>query len=252
VRRAGQSNADIVADTALRWLAARPRGAAPFLLWLHFYDPHHPYTPPDGVPPFGDTDLDRYDAEVVFVDRAIDRILDSLDRSGLASSTVVAFTSDHGDEFNEHGLRFHARSLYNQVVRIPLVVRLPRAPASVIDTPVSIVDVMPTLLDLVDQPAPAGLNGRSLGGAIRGTGPPPARPVLLELAPDRSIHRNLAAVVTGDAKAIWDREANAWSLYARADSADATDRSTTDPATLTAMQRQLLLLLDTELAAWPR
>jgi len=135
-------------------------------------------------------------------------------------------------------------------VRIPLIVRVPGAPPATIDTPVSIVDIMPTLLDLVGQPEPAGMNGRSLAGALRGTGTPPARPVLLELAPDRTIHRNLAAAVTGDAKVIWDREANAWSLYARADVADTTDRSAADPATLAAMQRELLLLLDTELGTY--
>jgi hypothetical protein len=93
------------------------------------------------------------------------------------------------------------------------------------------------------------MNGRSLADAVRGTGPPPARPVLLELAPDRTIHRNLVAIVTGGRKAIWDREANAWSLYSLDDAADADDLSTTDPTTLAAMQRQLRLLLDAELGA---
>ena len=121
VRRTGQSNADAVADAALRWLAARPRGAPPFLLWLHFYDPHQPYDAPEDADRFGDGALDRYDAEIAFADRHIGRVLAALD----PQTTIVALTADHGEEFGEHGTRFHARSLFNQVVRVPLLVRYP-------------------------------------------------------------------------------------------------------------------------------
>src|SRR5262249_48338483 len=132
VRRAGQSNADAVADAALRWLARREPGARPFLLWLHFYDPHHPYRAPEDPTRFGASDPDRYDAEIAYADAQIGRVLAALD----PRTTIVALAADHGEEFGEHGTRFHSRSLFNQAVRIPLLVRYPGAAARVVEPPV--------------------------------------------------------------------------------------------------------------------
>ena len=243
--RAGQSNGDVVADAAIDWLA-RPH-ERPFFLWLHLYEPHHPYAAPDGADRFGDRDVDRYDAEIAFADRQIGRVLAALDARGLADTTVVAITADHGDEFNEHGIRFHARSLFNQVVRVPLIVRAPGARPGVVETPVSLVDVMPTLLELAGATGPAGMNGRSLAAAVRGTGAAPERPVLIELRPDHQIQRDMAAVVAGRWKVIWDREANAWSLFSLDDPADAHDRAASEPAALREMQALLRATLDREL-----
>ncbi|HWU89794.1 MAG TPA: sulfatase, partial [Kofleriaceae bacterium] len=246
VRRAGQSNADAVADAALRWLGARPRGAPPFLLWLHFYEPHQPYDAPEDATRFGSGDLDRYDAEIAFADRHIGRVLAALD----PRTTIVALAADHGEELGEHGTRFHARSLYNQAVRIPLLVRVPDAPPREIAEPVGLVDVMPTLLDLVGVAGPPGMNGRSLAAAIRDPrAAPPARPILMELVPDHVIHRDVAAAAYGGWKVIWDREANAWSLFSLADDPDdEDDRSAAEPAIFADLRRRLLDALDGELA----
>jgi len=246
VRRAGQANADVVADAALRWLAARPRGGPPFLLWLHFYDPHQPYDAPEDATRFGDRDLDRYDAEIAFADRHVGRVLAALD----PRTTIVALSADHGEEFGEHGTRFHARSLFNQAVRIPLLVRVPDAPPREIAEPVGLVDLMPTLLDLAGVAGPPGMNGHSLAAAIRDPrAPPPAHPVLMELVPDNVIRRDVAAVAHGTWKVIWDREANAWSLFSLADDPDdERDRAGDEPAVFADMQRRLLDALDRELA----
>lgn len=234
--RAGQSNADVVIDTALEWLAARD-AQKPFFLWVHLYEPHFPYSAPSG-PDFGSSDIDRYDTEIAYADAQLARLLAKLD-----ANTIVVVTADHGDEFGEHGIRFHARSLYNQVVRIPLLVRAPGAKPSVIDTPVSLVDVMPTLLDLAGVTSPAGLNGVSLAPAIHGE-PAPPRPILVELLPDAQIKRDMAAVISAPWKAIWDREANAWSLYNLSDRDDRDDRDNrTVPPSL---QKLLLETLDRE------
>jgi arylsulfatase A-like enzyme len=246
VRRAGQSNADIVADAALRWLAARPRGAPPFLLWLHFYDPHQPYDAFEEPTRFGASELDRYDAEIAYADAHIGRVLAALD----PRTTIVALSADHGEEFAEHGTRFHARSLYNQAVRIPLLVRVPDASPREIAEPVSLADLMPTLLELVGVAGPPGMNGRSLAGAIRDPrAAPPARTILMELVPDGVIRRNIAAVAHDGWKIIWDREANAWSLFSlSADPDDEHDRSGAEPSVFAGMQQRLLEALDRELA----
>lgn len=240
MQRAGQSNADVVVDHTLGWL----RGvdpARPYFAWLHLYEPHFPYNAPGG-PDLGDDELDRYDREIAFADAQLARLFAALD-----PSAIVVVTSDHGEEFGEHGLRFHARSLYNQVVRIPLIIRLPGVAPRVVETPVSLVDVMPTLLELAGVEGPVGMNGRSLVPALRG-GSAPVRPVLIELAHDHQIKRDMAAVVSAPWKVIWDREANAWSVYALDDVADVRDRAGDAP--LGELQRVLQGTLDRELGAW--
>ncbi len=239
--RPGQSNADVVIDAALDWLGHRDR-AAPFFLWIHLYEPHHPYDAPSGTD-FGDRDIDRYDTEIEFADRQLARLFAELE-----PSTIVAVTSDHGDEFGEHGIRFHARSLYNQVIRVPLIIAGGGVTPRVVDEPVSIVDVMPTLVELAGIAGPRGMNGVSLAGALRG-GPPPARPVLVELAPDAQIERDMAAAIQPPWKVIWDREANAWSVYALADPDDTTDRA--GDADLPALQRLLFETIDRETCTLP-
>ena len=247
--RAGQSNADLVIDATLRWLE-RPRAATapPFFLWLHLFDPHYPYLAPEEPGFFGPRELDRYDAEIRYTDRELGRLLAELTRRGLDERMVIAVIADHGDEFGEHGIRFHARSLYNQVVRVPLLVHAPAAPPRVVETPVSLVDVMPTLLELAGAPVPTGLNGWSLAQAVRGQAPAPARPVLIELIPDHQISRNLIGVVWDSWKTIWDREANAWSLYALPrDPHDLRDRAAAEPLLLPRLMRQLGETMDAEL-----
>ncbi len=234
--RAGQSNADVVIDTALEWLAGRDT-QKPYFLWIHLYEPHFPYSAPSG-PDFGDRDIDRYDTEIAYADEQLARLFARLD-----PSAIVAVTADHGDEFGEHGIRFHARSLYNQVVRVPLIVRAPGVKARVVDAPVSIVDVMPTLLDLAGVTGPAGMNGVSLAPVIHGE-PTKPRPILIELLPDAQIKRDRAAVISPPWKAIWDREANAWSLYNLRDHDDTDNRA--DDSALPSLQKLLLETLDRE------
>ncbi len=246
--RRGQSNADLVVAAAERWLERRD--SAPFFLWLHLYDPHHPYWAPEEPLQFGDSDRDRYDAEVRFTDARLGELWRALERLGLVDSTVIAVTSDHGEEFGEHGLRFHARSLYHQVVRVPMVWHVPRALGGaeprVIDTPVSLVDMAPTLLDLAGVARLPGQNGQSLAPALRG-GEAPARPVLVELLPDRQIQRNAIALVWDTWKVIWDREVDAWSLFSLEDPADARDLARAQPARLIELQHKLAEQADAEL-----
>ncbi len=232
MQRAGQSNADVVIDRAIRWY--RQPAAAPYFLWVHLYEPHAPYEAPAG-PDLGSSDSDRYDREVAYVDAQIGRLLEQ------DPNTIVVITADHGEELGEHGIRFHARSLYNQVIRVPLIVRGAGIGPRVIDTPVSLIDIMPTLLELAGAAVPAGLDGRSLVPALRGAAAP-ERPILVELPHDHQIKRDMAAVIQPPWKVIWDREANAWSLYKLDDVADETNL-VGDPA-LAAMQRLLLETLD--------
>jgi len=173
-------------DRGLRWLGNH-RGEKLFL-FLHSYQVHRPYEPPPAYDLFasGPAPGERprvarmrnlYAGEVVYTDRVIGRLFDTVRRLGLAGETIVVVTADHGEEFGEHGSVGHSRTVYDEVLRVPLVFWAPGAiPAGVeIDTQVSLIDLAPTLLDLVHVPPPPTLRGQSLAPALlHGRRPTPA------------------------------------------------------------------------------
>jgi len=212
-----------VTDAAIDFVDAH--AGRPFFLFAHYFDPHfalidHPeFGFRDPGPPytgrvrspvpflvFGRADagvtprearemLRIYDAEVAHTDQEVGRLLDHLRARGLYAPALVVLTADHGEEFLEHGRIGHTRTLYDELLRVPLVVKLPGATPRTEPRPVGLVDVFPTLLDALDLPAPPGLAGRSLLAP-----PDPARPVFAET----SRQARLRAVVVGDEKLVRD------------------------------------------------
>jgi len=175
---AGQVGATF--SDGLRWLEAH-RGER-FFLFLHTYQVHSPYSPPPAFDLFRSYRLDgrevpitdetaeairsrhAYAGEVRYVDSEFRRLLSGLEALGEADRTLVVVTSDHGEEFGEHGRIGHGLTLYDEVLRVPLILRLPRiVPAGLrVPVQVSLVDLMPTLLDLLHIPVPDTAQGRSL------------------------------------------------------------------------------------------
>lgn len=164
----------------------------PFFLWLHLFDPHAPYAPvPEHAalfPPLGPTDDDReiaaYDAEVHYADAHVASVLVRLALAGVLDDTLVVITADHGEGLGQHGWWHHGPVIYEEAVRVPLVFRWPGpiAGGRTIDAPVGLVDLAPTVLDLigVDARLPAS-DGRSLAPALRdGAALDPERPVFLQ------------------------------------------------------------------------
>ncbi len=189
-------------DRVRLWLDERQDPERPFFLYLHAIDPHGPYAPaPEfeqmfdagGAPAHyrtvryllqlnqGEVQPDSgtaealsrlYDAEVAQNDRAFGQLLDELAARGLAGDTAVIYVSDHGEEFEEHGRWEHGISLYEEVLRIPFVMRLPGIAPRRIETPAQHVDLLPTLLAYLGIEAPA-TDGRDLLSAPeRGDDPP--------------------------------------------------------------------------------
>ncbi|MFQ5457574.1 MAG: sulfatase [Myxococcota bacterium] len=180
----------------------------PFFLWVHFYDPHAHYMPHPGSP-FAGSDADLYDGEVADTDAYAGELIDWLeDRAG--RNTLIVVTGDHGEEFGEHGGQFHGTTLYEEVTRVPLIVRAPGSGGRVVQSPVSLVDLAPTLLDALGVDAPPNLSGRSLARALSGEPlPRPAPPVFSEAT-------QLAAkamVVRDGWKLIRDTDHDTWELY---------------------------------------
>ena len=207
--RARELDADRINALAFAWLEEHAN--EDFFLWLHYYDPHLNYAPkpeyrPDGTPPpgagptFTHQDLERqrggyyvlneerrawvrelYDAEVRYVDDRIGRLMARLRELGLYDDSLILFTSDHGEEFGEHGGLEHGHTLYDEVLRVPLLVKLPgQAEPLVVRRPVSLESVLPSVLTLAGVDFDAdGLSAPSLfaaDGTVLAASPPDEEP----------------------------------------------------------------------------
>jgi arylsulfatase A-like enzyme len=154
------------------WLAERAARdeSRPWMLWLHYFDPHHDYlTHPGTTERFGTSVTDRYDGEIAFTDQHVGRLLSHLRQLGFERNTVVVFVSDHGEEFGDHGGGGHGSSLHREVTRLALAIRAPGVAPRRVAEPVHAVDLLPTLLDLLDVPEPEiPMTGRSLAPIMRG------------------------------------------------------------------------------------
>ena len=155
-----QRPANEVLDKALPWI--EQSAGAPFFAWIHLYDPHAPYRPPE---PFATKYKNHpYNGEIAFADSQIARLVSMLQTRGLYDRTVIVVMGDHGESLGDHGESAHGFFVYNSVTHVPLVIRSPFSgtrPRRIAD-PVRSVDIMPTMLDLLGVPAVSGISGVSL------------------------------------------------------------------------------------------
>jgi choline-sulfatase len=163
-------------DTVARveqWLDARSPDirAKPTALWVHLYDPHDPYEPPE---PFATRFADRlYDGEVAWTDTLLGRLRASLASRQLWDDALVVVTADHGEALGEHDETGHGFFAYETTLKVPLVIRGPGVPANrTIDGTLRLVDVAPTVLDLLKLPALTGVTGASIVPALADGAPP--------------------------------------------------------------------------------
>ena len=148
--RTGQRRADEVITEATAWLEHVV--PARFFLWAHLYDPHRPYDPPE---PYRSRFIDPYIGEIAFVDAQIEHLLDALETRGVLDRTIVIVAGDHGESLGDHGERDHGIFIYENVLRVPLIIRAPGFAPARIGSVVRLVDVMATALDLIGVAAPA-------------------------------------------------------------------------------------------------
>jgi len=170
--------ADVVVDRALGWLDTVK--GSPFFVWLHFYDAHLPY---DAMPPFDRAYSGRpYEGAVASVDAQIGRLRAFLDQHNLTRHTVIVVIGDHGEGLGDHGELTHGLFVYQSVLRVPFIIRVPKmAPAGQrIRTAVSSADLTPTVLDLLGVDPPGDLDGRSLRPLLRRPGRETAADVYAE------------------------------------------------------------------------
>jgi len=225
-----------VLQNATRWMNAQDR---PFFVWIHLNEPHDPYTPykefknlytkheaglidpyktsrewmdaerrhPNGTYMLSDRDFERmvalYDGELSYIDQEIKVLLYKLSMEEHTKDTIIIITSDHGEEFLDHGDLFHGQSLHDELEKIPLIIFVPNVVPKRVAYPVSLIDIYPTLADLTGIPAPSG-NGISL----------------LHTVPDRRVYaetdfrgHGLSMIIAGDKKIVHDRISNETVAY---------------------------------------
>ena len=217
---------DHVVDDALGWLTTMPK-ERPWFGWVHLFDAHHPYTPPpDRRAAFPGR---PYLAEVSFVDAQIGRLVEAVKARGEYDHTWIVVVADHGEGLGDHGEAMHGVLLYDATTRVPMIIHAPGARGAVVSTPVSLVDLAPTILAAAGVTA-EGLDGQDLGPLLRGGGDP-ARVVYAESlyafhhygwSPQR-------ALVTDTHKLI---DSTTPELYARADTTEADNLAPQDATLL--------------------
>ncbi len=230
--------ADVTAEATIAWLEENKD--LPFFLWVHFLDPHYPYTPP---PPFDDVEdtgcaeacpdgtlrtvreleggaqlaaaqinhlVGLYDGEIAFTDQQIGRLLGRLNQLGLASNTLVVLTSDHGQSFAEHDRWFSGSSLYNAEARVPLIVALPgRIPAdTVVGAAATLPDLAPSILDTLGLEVPDRFEGQSLLPLMLGHSSGDDRLAISELG-----DRSQVAIADRSWKLVWSADDRTARLY---------------------------------------
>jgi hypothetical protein len=184
-------------------------GGRPWFYWIHLDGPHHPYRAHADFD-FGDRDVDRYDGEIAATDALVAEILEMLRARGLYDTTLVVLTSDHGEEFREHGGVMHASTLYDEQIRVPLIVRIPGERPGRVGRVAELVDVVPTVLTALGRGEPPQLDGEDLR-ELRAVTP---RVPVLGYSEHYEGGRVLQAAVTdGRHKLIVDRRSNVQQLY---------------------------------------
>jgi arylsulfatase A-like enzyme/Tfp pilus assembly protein PilF len=158
---AAERRADEVVAPAIAWLSKLDT-SRPFFAWVHLYDAHAPYQPPA---PFSQKfAASPYDGEIAYVDSAVGKLIVALERGALLDRTLIVAIGDHGESLGEHGEEDHGFFLYDAVLRIPWIARLPAAirPGTVVADQARAIDLVPTVLDWLKLPSPGRFDGASV------------------------------------------------------------------------------------------
>jgi len=202
-----------VVQHAETWLTAHPAG--PHFVWVHLYDPHDPYEPP---PPYSETYKDRpYDGEIAYADSALGHFLAYLKKQGWYEGSLIVVVGDHGEGLGEHHEDTHGIFLYDSTTHVPLLVKLPeeREAGRTVEAQVRTTDIMPSILEVLGVPAPASLDGESLGPFLAGTGGPPRTafgeteyPLRFGWAPLRSVRKEGLKFIEAPKPELYDLRAD--------------------------------------------
>ena len=210
--------ADKVYDKFGRWLLRqKEKPTAPFFLWVHFYDPHKPYAPPAEY--LNRLGGDPYRGEIAYVDHYLGRMIDDLRDQRLLENTILVIVGDHGEAFGEHQESGHGIFCYQESVRVPLLFYAPRLwpKPAIVASRVRLVDLMPTLLDLLGKETLAdAVQGKSVTGLLGGKSEPAPLPVYLEslYGQEQNNWAPLTGLISGNEKYLSLPQAELYDLVA--------------------------------------
>ncbi len=234
-----------LAQEAKKWLVERAakRPDKPLFLWIHFIDPHR-WDNRYPAKKYGSELLGRYDRALAAVDDHIGTVLEAVWNGDSKERTIVALTSDHGEGLGDKGHRFHATSLYNSQIRVPLMIAGAVRGGRRIQRAVGLVDLAPTLLDLAGfvPPGLPDMDGSSLAEVIQGTSRdgPEAGEAYSVMIKDRSVKRTARALIAGRYKLIEHSSRKKDELYdLRADPRERHDLRKKKPEVLKRLKDQL-------------
>ena len=243
----------LVSDAAVQWLNRRLQSQddQPFFLWLHYFDPHSLYMNHPDLH-FGNRPIDLYDEEINYTDRQIERFFDEIESTPFAENTYFIIHSDHGEAFKERGTKHqrHGQSLYNEEIHVPLLVLGPQIPNIEVKTPVSIIDIPPTILDLAGVEY---LNNEMRGDSLLkfiGQSETEHHPIFVEMLKDSKHPSAKYAVIDWPWKLKYVEEFNTYKLFNLSnDFSERADHSDTYPEIFNRMQKRLLRWKSDELKA---
>ncbi|MCA9543169.1 MAG: sulfatase-like hydrolase/transferase, partial [Myxococcales bacterium] len=191
---------------------------------------------------------DKYDSEIAFVDHHLKPVFEALDAEGLAENTVVILTSDHGEAFKEHGFHFHGRTVYDEELRVPLIVRFPGAEPKRVGELTALLDILPTVAQAVGLKAPKA-QGQSLIPLLTGLGKWRAeRTLFLEQLPYPYYEVHVMGAVTeAGQKVVRNVTKNVWEAFdLKADPGEKVNLLEDDPQAAKALRDQLIRHIDSD------
>jgi len=158
-----QRRGDEVLAEVYKWVENQSQQK--FFAWIHLYDPHTPYDPPEPYKTeYMGSRFRLYDGEIAYVDQLIGEFRDFMEKKNLFDKTLIIFTADHGESLGEHRESAHGFFIYDSDIRVPLIIRFPEGKFAghVISSQVKSIDIMPTVLHLLDEEMPESVQGESL------------------------------------------------------------------------------------------
>ncbi len=172
-----------------------------FFAWAHYMDPHDVYNKHKESADFGSKGRDKYDSEIFFTDLWVGKLLEWAEQQPWWKNTAVIISADHGEAFGEHQLYRHAFEIWEVLIRVPLIVKVPGAAPRHIAERRSAIDLAPTILDLMGVAAPPEFMGKSMAPELYGAVPENREPIVAELTED-SHNPPRRALIKGDYKLI--------------------------------------------------
>jgi len=210
-----------------------------FFAWAHYMDPHDVYTKHPESPDFGNKGRDKYDSEVFYADLWLGKLLDFCKQQPWWKNTAVIVSADHGEAFGEHSMYRHAFEVWEVLTRVPLIIKAPGAEPRRIEQRRSLIDLPPTVMDLMGQPELDGFMGKSLAKEVYGGAPENREPIVVELSEDsHNPHRR--GIIKGDYKLIVFDAGWKYQLYnLKDDPGEKQDLAKKEPEKLEEMKKLL-------------